>query len=72
MPSAIDTPISRPVQGVSTVPSAQSFDIDWGIPRLHNTRSWWRWLYTLGRPAESAMDRLAREEPYRFIQASLW
>jgi hypothetical protein len=72
MPFAIDAPISRPVQRISSVSRTQPFDIGRSTPVLHGTRPWWRWLRTLGQRTESAMDRLAREEPYRFIQVSLW
>ena len=72
MLSATDAPISRPVKGVSSVPSTRPFDIGRRTPVLYGTRPWWRWLGTLGQQSESAMNRLAREEPYLFILASLW
>ena len=72
MPSAIDAPLSQPALRVSSVLSTRPFDIGRSTPVLHGTRPWWRWLRSLGPRTESAMDRLAREEPYRFIQASLW
>jgi len=72
MPFAIDAPLSQPALRISSVPSTQPFDTGRRTPVLHGTRPWWRWLRTLGRPTETAMDRLAREEPYLFIQASLW
>ena len=72
MPSAIDAPLSQPALRVSSVQSTRPFDIGWSTPVLHGTRPWWRWLRSLGQRTESAMDRLAREEPYRFILATLW
>jgi len=72
MPSAINAPLSQPALQVSSRPSTRPFDIGRSMPVLHGRRVWWRWLGTLGQQSESAMDRLAREEPYRFIQASLW
>jgi len=72
MPSAIDAPLSQPALHVSSVPSTRSFYRCQSTPVLHGRRVWWCWLRTLGQRTESAMDRLAREEPYRYIQASLW
>jgi hypothetical protein len=72
MPSAIDAPIFRPAQRVSSVPSTQSIDIDQSTPVLHSTRMWRRWLSKLGQQRESAMDRLAREDPYWYILAASW
>jgi hypothetical protein len=72
MPSAIDAPLSHSAPLGSSVHSTRPFDIGQRTPVLHGTRPWWRWLRTLGQRTESAMDRLAREEPYRYIQASLW
>jgi hypothetical protein len=72
MPSAIDAPLSQPALRISSVPSTRPFDIGRRTPVLHDTRVWWRWLRRLDQRTESAMDQLAREEPYRFIQASLW
>jgi hypothetical protein len=72
MPSAIDAPIFLPAQRVSSVPITRPPTLGERTPLLHSSREWCRWLYRLGRPAESAMDRLAREEPYQYIQVSLW
>jgi hypothetical protein len=72
MPSTIDAPLSHPAPRVSSVPSTQSLDIDQSTPVLHRTRMWRRWMSKLGQQKESAMDRLAREEPYHYILASLW
>jgi hypothetical protein len=72
MPSAIDASQSQLTLRSSSIPNTQPFDIGESTPVLHGTQPWWRWRCSLGRPAESAMDRLAREEPYRFILISLW
>jgi hypothetical protein len=72
MPSVIDNPISRPVLHTSSVPYTQPLARCGSTPVLHGRRVWWRWLRTLGPQTESAMDRLAREEPYRYIQALWW
>jgi hypothetical protein len=72
MPSAIDASQSRLALRVSSIPSKPPFGIGRGAPVLHSRRVWWHWLRTLGGQRESAMDQLAREEPYRYILASLW
>jgi hypothetical protein len=72
MLSATDASLSQSARSVSSVLCTQSLDINRSTPVLHGTRPWWRWLGTLGQQSESAMDRLAREEPYLFILASLW
>jgi hypothetical protein len=72
MPSAIDAPLSQPALRVSSVPNTQVFNIGRRTPVLPGSRPWWRWLRALSHENESAMDRLAREEPYRYILASLW
>jgi len=72
MPSVIDTPISQPARRVSSEPCTRPLARCRRMPVLHGTRPRWRWLYTLGHQTESAIDRLAREKPYRYLLASLW
>jgi len=68
MPYVIDAPIDQPAFRVSSVHTTRSFYRCRSTPVPHSPRPWGRWLRTLGRQTESAMDRLAREKPYQYIQ----
>jgi hypothetical protein len=72
MPSAIDVLLSQPALRVFSEPCPQPFDRGRRTPVLHGQLPLWRWLGTLSQRTESAMDRLDREEPYRFVQTQWW